>query len=472
MSDRRLHSEGVEYGTVPDRDAEDGNIWWEHRGVTTFSCFLCLAVISEGYDIGVLNGALVRIKEDLDCTTLEISLIVTMTPLFIMFGAPFGGIVADWCGRRLSLLATCALLTIGPICMAFSTAIWLLIAARALVGLGIGMGYVIVSMYITEVAPGEMRGRLTTLQEVFLNIGMLLGYAMNYLLLGIPNDWRWMIGLGCVLPMVLMIGLLFPQVPESPRWLYMHDRCEEAKAVLGRFLSTKEVRDVIEAMEKDKQAKGTDFVTWSQLVCTDSKVRRRMLAASISVAVAQTACGYLAVGYYSSIILKKAMSEKAAFLATIVMGVVKLVVVLIVVATLESTGRRPMLLLSTTVTVLACIWIACSFWLSWGWLLQAAGFSIFMAGFSLGQGPLTFVYCSEVFTTDLRAKGMGLSLFFSRIAGVLSTLFFPLLVESSGVVVSFFLQATINVLVLGILWWFIVETHGHGIEQMEKLFSS
>jgi len=399
-------------------------------------------------------------------------LMVTMTPLFIMVGAPLGGVVADAFGRRLSLMATCLFLSIGPICMAFAPGMWMLIASRAIVGLGIGMGYVIVSMYITEIAPSEMRGRLTTLQEVFLNIGMLFGYAMNYFLLGIPDDWRWMLGIGSVLPTLLMVGLMLPQIPESPRWLYMQGRSVEARAVLERFLSVAEVRDVLDAMEQDKQAKGTSFVTWSQLICTNSRAIRRMLLASISVAVAQTACGYLAVGYYSSIILKETMSEKAAFLATIVMGVVKLCVVLIVVATLESTGRRRMLLLSTSITAVACVWIACSFWLSWGWLAQAAGFSFFMAGFSLGQGPLTFVYCSELFTTDLRAKGMGISLFFSRIAGVISALCFPLLVESSGVTLTFFLQAAINVLVLGILWVFMVETHGRSLEDMGKLFQS
>lgn len=295
---------------------------------------------------------------------------------------------------------------------------------------------------------------------------------MNYFLYDIPNDWRWMIGIGCILPMVLTVGLFFPQVPESPRWLYMQGRSEEARAVLGRFLLIDEVSVVIEAMEKERRHKADGFITWGQLICTSNKGLRRMLLASVSVAVAQTACGYLAVGYYSSIILKATMSEDAAFLATIIMGVVKLVVVLTVLATLESVGRRPMLLLSTVVTILACVWIACSFLFSWHWFAQAAGFSLFMAGFSLGMGPLTFVYCSEVFTTDLRAKGMGLSLFFSRILGVMSTFGFPLLVETSGVTAAFFIQAGINVAVLGILWCMVVETHGSGLEDMGKLFDT
>mmetsp|Transcript_28453 Transcript_28453/g.45172 ORF Transcript_28453/g.45172 Transcript_28453/m.45172 type:complete len:102 (-) Transcript_28453:18-323(-) len=94
MSDH-LQTQGLDYGTVPSKDANSTSIWWEHRWTTLFSCFLCLAVISEGYDIGVLNGALVRIKDDFECSTLEISLMVTMTPLFVMFGAPLGGILAD-----------------------------------------------------------------------------------------------------------------------------------------------------------------------------------------------------------------------------------------------------------------------------------------------------------------------------------------------------------------------------------------
>lgn len=455
----------ADYGSVKKGiETKSKNVWWEHRRVTLFVSFLCLGVIAEGYDIGVLNGALVLIKEEMRSTTLEIALMVSATPLFVMLGAPLGGVFADVVGRKRALLATCAFLCVGPLLMACAMQMWMLIASRAIVGFGIGMGIVIVSMYISEVSPMVMRGRLTTMESLFLDIGILFGYTVNYLFLGFENDWRLMLGLGALLPLALMAGLLFPQVPESPRWLWMQGRADEAREVLSLFAPPGE------AAPWEAEATGQSFATWGELLCSGNKSTRRMLLASLTVAFAQTACGFLFVGYYSSEIMKTTMSERTAFLATIVMGVIKMLVVLLVMAVLEDVGRRPMVLLSTSVTLFSCVWIACAFLLSWGWLAQAAGFSLFMAGYSLGQGPITFVYCSEVFTTDLRAKGMGLSIFASRIVGVLTTLVLPLLVAGVGVVTTFSVLAAINALFLGVLYVFMVETHGCALEEMGKLF--
>mmetsp|Transcript_123004 Transcript_123004/g.200050 ORF Transcript_123004/g.200050 Transcript_123004/m.200050 type:complete len:476 (+) Transcript_123004:157-1584(+) len=443
---------------------------YRHR-VILFTCFLCLVVVAEGYDIGVLNGAVVRMKDNLGLSTLQISLVVTMTPLFLMPGSLAGGAVADACGRRGALVLCCALLVGGPLGMALSTSPILLMVARAVVGFGIGMGYVVVSMYIAEVAPAEMRGRLTTLEDVFLNVGILLGYFVNWLLYGMPNDWRWMLSLGSILPFLVCAALFHPHMPESPRWLHARGRDAEAEEVLTYFVGAEESKQAVNAMaEQGQKGEKEEFVTWRSVLCSwHDKPVRRMLLAGIAVACASTACGYLAVAYYSSTVLKMSMSERTAFAATVVMGVAKLLVVIFVLMVLEQTGRRILLLASTVLCGFACAWLAVAYAVqAHGWI-QALGFIIFMAGFSLGLGPITLLYISEVFATRWRGKGMALAIFVSRMFAAASTLVFPVLIEAIGVSTSFLLLTGMNGCLVFLIWAFVFETHGLTLESVDEL---
>lgn len=446
----------------------------DRRRVIAFACLLCLILVSEGYDIGVLNGAVVLMQEDLGFSTLDISMVVTATPLFVMPGSLVGGAFADAFGRRFALGVCCLLLVLGPLGMALSVSVGLMLAFRALVGFAIGVSFVVVSLFIAEVAPTDMRGRLTALNEVFLTFGILFGYAANWLLLGIPNDWRWMLGLGSLLPLFMLLTVSMPQFPESPRWLFKKGRADEAERVLTMFVGKEEAHRDIKSMSAQlDSASSTDeeFVTWHQIFCSwhDPKVRRMFLA-GVTVVCGQMLCGYLAMTYYSSTVLKHTMSERAAFMATTVMGVVKLLVLVLALVILDRVGRRPMLLTSSCICGLACVWLAIAFTADFGDVMQGFGFSLFMAGFSLGIGPLTFVYASEVFATRWRAKGIAVSVFVSRIFGVISTYVFPLLLQRIGLSKTFWFMSALNVLVAGLLWAFVYETHGKSLEELERLF--
>lgn len=463
----------AEYGAASLESHQPIQTFQEYR-VVLFTCFLCLVVVAEGYDIGVLNGAAVRMQDELGLSTWQISGVVTTTPLLVMFGTLFGGALADSFGRRGALGVCCSLLTGGPCFMSMASSALTLMAARAIVGVGIGMGYVVVSMYIAEVAPAEMRGRLTTLEEVFLNIGMLLGYLANFSLYGIPNDWRWMLALGAVLPLLVLSFILCPGMPESPRWLFLRGRTEEAEKVLSFFVGKTECkRDLLAMEEQKKSGEGEKFITWQELFSSlKDHQTRQMILAGVTVGCGQTACGYLAIAYYSSAVLKTTMSERAAFMATVVMGVVKLLVVLVALLVLERAGRRPMLFVSTVISGLACVWLAVVFTIDASNFSRALGFALYMAGFSLGLGPICFVYVSEVFPTLLRAKGMALVLFLSRIIGAASTFLFPVTIQAIGVSASFWILSAVNAILAVCIGAFVVETQGRTLEDVGKLFSA
>lgn len=219
--------------------------------------------------------------------------------------------------------------------------------------------------------------------------------------------------------------------------------------------------------------KNQKFATWSELLCPppEKAYVRQMLIASIVVASSNGICGGLILGYYSSTILSEEYTERLAYIATLIMGVVKLLsVIVLVLFLIDKVGRRTLILLSTVIAMLSLFYIACGFWFSWGWLAVAFGFWLFHVGFSLGQGPLAWVYCSEVFLTELRAKGMGLSMFIRGVSGTCSVLAFPLVAESIGNAQSFFWLAVINAVFVVVLWFVVFETSSKPLERMHKIF--
>jgi len=403
----------LEEKTIAPSDDDAAENRPHYQRAILFACFLCLVVVGEGYDVGVMNGAAVRMKDELRLSTWSISLVIMMTPLCFMPGSLAGGAAADSFGRRGALMVCCVMLVLGPLGMALSTSMLQLLVTRAFVGFGIGMGFVVVSMYIAEVSPMALRGRLTAMEDVFLNAGILSGYVMSWCVLGVQNDWRWMLACGSVIPCIVLIILSVVDIPESPRWLLMNGHAEEAEVVLTKFVGSEEAQQVIRAMAKQADSSNEVFVTWQHVLSGwHDKQIRSMLLAGITVACGQMLCGYLPMIFYSSMVLHTAMSEQAAFIGTMVMGFMKLLVVVIVVMVLERVGRRLMLLSSACVCGLACTWLAVAFASDAGRVALIFGFALFMAGFSLGLGPVAFVYVSEVFTTKWRAKGMATAFFF------------------------------------------------------------
>ena len=200
--------------------------------VTIISAISALAGLLFGYDTGVISGAILFVQEDFRLSTFQEEIVVSAVLLGAMIGAIFGGRLADRFGRRNMLLQVAVLFAIGAIGTALAPNILLLSVGRVIVGIAIGIASFTAPLYISEISPPAIRGKLVSLNQLMITIGIVCSYLADYALAG-SRGWRWMFGLAAIPAAVLFIGLLF--VPESPRWYMSRALTERARAILSGF---------------------------------------------------------------------------------------------------------------------------------------------------------------------------------------------------------------------------------------------
>ncbi|KAI6677774.1 hypothetical protein NL676_038570 [Syzygium grande] len=352
------------------------------------------------------------------------------------------------------------------------------------------LGYV----YTAEVSPASSRGFLTSFPEVFINGGILLGYISNYAFSKLPLDlgWRVMLGVGAIPSVVLAFGVL--AMPESPRWLIMQGRLSDAKRVLDKTSDSKdeavlrladikvaagipeECHDDVINVTKQSTGKGV----WRDLLLRPTPSVRHVFICAIGIHFFQQASGIDAVVLYSPRIFKEAgiTSHDKLLLATIAVGFIKTTFILIATFLLDRVGRRSLLLTSVggmifSVTSLAiCLTIIDHSHknLTWAVAMCIASVLCYVALFSIGLGPITWVYSSEIFPLRLRAQGCAIGVGLNRVvSGVLSMTFLSLY-KAITIGGAFFLYAAIASVAWMFFYLLLPETQGRTLEEMEQFF--
>jgi MFS transporter, SP family, solute carrier family 2 (myo-inositol transporter), member 13 len=209
----------------------------------------CVSGLLFGYDTGVISGTLVSVGSDLSArplTTLDKSLITSCTSLFALIASPLGGVLADKWGRKIVILIADVLFIAGALWQALTSTVWGMIVGRSVVGLAIGGASLIVPLYISELAPGHLRGRLVTVSLLFITGGQVVAYVVGFGFSTVPAGWRWMVGLGA-LPAAFQFAILI-LMPETPRWLTKAGHEERAKRILERVYHNKRhsTKDVVD----------------------------------------------------------------------------------------------------------------------------------------------------------------------------------------------------------------------------------
>ncbi|KAF3950949.1 hypothetical protein ACB098_06G108800 [Castanea mollissima] len=478
---RRMNSELRE-----DYDDASRQKHQEDRNNSTRKYVLACAVFASlnsvllGYDVGVMSGAIIFIQEDLKITEVQEEVLVGILSIVSLFGSLAGGRTSDAIGRKWTMALAAVIFQIGAVIMTLSPSFEVLMIGRLLAGIGIGFGVMIAPVYIAEISPTIARGSLTSFPEVFINFGILLGYVSNYAFSGLPAhiNWRIMLAVG-ILPSVF-IGFALFVIPESPRWLVIQNRVEEARSVLQKTNDSE--KEVEERLAEIQVAAGTADVenheekaVWRELLSPSPSVCR-MLVTGFGIQCFQQITGIDATVYYSPEIFKDAGVEGNTNLlaATVAVGVTKTAFILVAIFLIDKLGRKPLLYVSTIGMTICLFSLGLSLSLlgqgQVGIALSILSVCGNVAFFSVGIGPICWVLTTEIFPLRLRSQAAALGAVGNRVCSGLVAMSFLSVSRAISVAGVFFIFSAISALAVLFVYTFVPETKGKSLEQIELLF--
>ena len=446
-----------------------------------------------------MSGAAIFIKDDFQLSDIKIEILVGILNLYSLIGSAAAGRTSDWIGRRYTMVVAAVIFFAGALLMGFATNYSFLMFGRFVAGVGVGYALMIAPVYTAEVSPASSRGFLTSFPEVFINAGILLGYVSNYGFSKISNPtkmgWRYMLGIGAVPSVFLAVVVLF--MPESPRWLVLQGRLGDAKKVLDKTSDSKE--EALMRLADIKQAAGIplecndDVVVitkkathgegvWRELLLHPTPAVRHILICGIGIHFFQQASGIDAVVLYSPRIFEKAgiTSSNEKLLATVAVGVVKTLFILVATFLLDRIGRRPLLLTSVAGMILSLTTLGMALTVidhtdrkvMWAVVLCISMVLMFVASFSIGMGPITWVYSSEIFPLKLRAQGTSMGVAVNRVTSGILSMTFLSLYKAITIGGAFFLFAAVASVAWIFFYTTLPETQGKTLEEMEGLFGN
>ncbi|HEU5160492.1 MAG TPA: sugar porter family MFS transporter [Streptosporangiaceae bacterium] len=418
-----------------------------------------------GYDTGVISGALLYIKKDLDAGAVAQSWIVAGLLAGAVAGAIAGGWLADRISRRWTLLAAGLVYVVGAVAAAFAQTSGQLVAARVGLGLAVGAASAVVPMYIAEHTPPKIRGGTVSYNQLMITIGILVAYLVDFALRNVDSGWRWMLGIGAVPGVVLVISMMF--VPFTPRWLMQQGRREEARRVLANTRrgedADAELADIEAVVTRERRARIRDLF---------APRLRPMLVVGLGLAIVQQAVGVNTVVYFSPTILTyTGLRANDAIAQALTVGITNVVFTVVAVLLLDRVGRRALLFIGTAGLAVALFTLGAFFALDWQdtapWVALVA-LIVFMAAFAIGLGPVFWLMISEIFPLAVRGRAMALCSLVNWAANFVVSYYFLQLIDAIGRTWTFWLYA--GLAVLGIVFFAakVPETRNRSLEDIER----
>jgi sugar porter (SP) family MFS transporter len=439
------------------------------RFVTMVAGISALGGLLFGYDTGVISGAILFIQQDFALSgTLE-EVVISSVLLGAVIGAAVGGPLADGMGRRRALILTAVIFALGAVGTALAPDVAWLIAGRVIVGAAIGAASFTAPLYISEVSPVAIRGRLVSLNQIALTAGIVVSYLVDYALSG-ARGWRWMFGLAAIPAVALGVGMLF--VPESPRWLISRALPEKAHAVLQRIRGTADVDGELTEIRTsvDQQSGG-----WTELL---SPLVRPALIVGIGLAIFQQVTGINTVIYYAPTIFQFAgfTSASVAILATVGVGVVNLAMTVVAMLLLDRVGRRPLLLVGLAGMVLSLGVLGLAFAVpalqaNLGWI-AVGSLMAYVGSFAIGLGPVFWLLISEIYPLKIRGLAMSVATVANWGMNLLVALTFLTLIQLMGRPATFWLYGVVGVGAWIFAYRLVPETKGRTLEDIEAHWRS
>ncbi|HEV7897137.1 MAG TPA: sugar porter family MFS transporter [Planosporangium sp.] len=417
-----------------------------------------------GYDTGIISAALLYLAPAFHLSDTLQEVVVASLLLGAIAGVLTAGPLVDRVGRRRMLMAAATVFGAGALVSALAPNAAVLIVARFFLGSAIGTASLVVPTYIAEMAPKAIRGRLVSLQQLMITVGIFVSYLVGYAFAG-SGAWRWMLGLAVVPAVVMLAGLL--GLAESPRWLLARGREDEARRIMLRSRSAREADE--EIAEIRSMAEAESRLTFRDLLRPQM---RPAILLGVAVAATNQLVGVNAIIYYTPTLLTRTgFGASAAILSTVGIGLVNMIVTIVALTLVDRVGRRPLLLGGTALIVADLLFLGGLYLLPGGsglvgWL-TVAGLCVYIAAFAASLGLGIWLINSEIFPTTVRGKAAGFGtvthwgLDFLISLTVLTTIS---LLTATGL---FWMYALFGVIGLVYLYRHLPETKGRSLENIE-----
>jgi MFS transporter, SP family, arabinose:H+ symporter len=418
-----------------------------------------------GFDTAVISGTTHSLTIAYGLSSRELGVTVAIALLGTIVGAMSAGVPGQNWGGRETLRVLAIFYVVSALGCAFAWNWYALLAARFIGGLAIGGSSVLGPVYIAELAPAKLRGRLVGLFQINIVIGILLAYFSNYCIARMgfgATEWRWQFGVAAV-PAVLFLALLFG-IPPSARWLVTQNRVAEARAVLqlmGAENPENELGEIVDSIHLERLQTSEPLFAWKY---------RFPIFLAISIGMFNQLSGINAILYYLNDIFAAAgFSKMSGELQSVAIGGMNLAATLSAMTVIDRIGRKTLLLVGSVGTAACLAGVARVFFTQSHqsyllWLLVA-----YIAFFAISQGAVIWVYIGEVFPNRVRAKGQALGSSSHWIMNAMIAYTFPQLAKSSGAYPFVFFAAMMVVQFFAVLF-FYPETKGVTLEQLQHRF--
>jgi sugar porter (SP) family MFS transporter len=416
-----------------------------------------------GFDFAVISGALPFLQKQFGLDSYWEGFATGSLAIGAMIGCVIAGSVSDKRGRRAGLLIAAAIFTVSSLAMAFSTGRDFFIASRCMAGIGVGMASMLSPVYISEISPAHLRGRMVAINQLTVVIGILVTNIVNYSLRNHGEDaWRWMFGLGAVPSGLFFLGAL--KLPESPRWLVKAGQHDKAESILTRIGGAAFASQSVQSIKQSL----TGYTKLNYGVLLKKAVLPAVIT-GIGLAVFQQLCGINVVFNYTPRIFESiGASQDDQLLQTVFIGAVNLIFTLLAMLLVDRLGRKPLMLIGAA--TLAVLYIVVVRMLASGspgvsWFLLAS-----IGIYAMTLAPVTWVLIAEIFPNKVRGAATSVAVISLWLAYFILVFTFPILFDKLKDS-TFYIYSAVCFLGLLFVWFKVKETKGKTLEELEGVMT-
>ncbi|MEZ2334291.1 sugar porter family MFS transporter [Mucilaginibacter sp. RCC_168] len=435
------------------------------NSVLAWSMVVALGGFLFGFDTAVISGAEKSIQQFWHLSVFEHGLTISIALIGTVIGSLLGSRPSDRFGRKNTLYFVALAYLLSSIGTSLAGNWYLFLGFRFLGGLGVGASSVTAPIYISEVSPADRRGRLVGLFQFNVVLGILVSYLSNYLISqGGETSWRWMLGVQAFPSLVFLILIRF--IPESPRWLILKKGATERALQILRIINPLNCDAELESI-KNSQLGSDSHLRNASLFSGEYKLP---IILAVLFAFFNQVSGINAIIYYAPRIFEMAgLGAHSSLLSTVGIGMINFIFTLLAINIIDKVGRKLLMLVGSVGLIVSLFMVSYTFFTG-----NFSGFAIpvymmiFIAFFAFSQGAVIWVFISEIFPNQVRAKGQTLGSSTHWIMAALIAFSFPYFAEKLGGTITFSFFGTMMVLQLIFVWRLMPETKGKSLEQIEN----